>query len=269
MSSGRRRRRRGSKGGSSLAGDPLDLFLDAITNALGVIMFILLMVVLFGRAAEEAPTAESSAEVAKLGGSVKELRERLAALPPAGDPELERRWKDAMSRIATAGSAIAPLRPEVERLREEAKALSQAQADARRELERVSAKAAAAEAATPRAPSGFVRLSRLDSADARKPVCLAIAGGRLSRPMLEDNAAEITAPRDGIAVGDAAAAAAALKALLPKVDSARERIELVVWQDSFRESKLVEQALMEAGFGINAIPVETGKSLGAGQSGVQ
>ena len=61
---GRRRRRRGHKS-SSLAGDPLDLFLDAITNALGVIMFILLMVVLFGRASDSKSdvTAPSAVEV--------------------------------------------------------------------------------------------------------------------------------------------------------------------------------------------------------------
>lgn len=268
MSAGRRRRRRGSRGGSSLAGDPLDLFLDAITNALGVVMFILLMVVLFGRAAEEAP-AQDRAAVEVLERSVRELRERLAALPPAGDPELERRWRDAMSRIAEAGAAVAALRPEVERLRAEARSLSDAVAEARRELERASAKADAAEAAAPRAPSGFVRLSRLVAADGRDPVCMALAGGRLSRPAIDGADTELTAPRDGIAVADAAAAVAAVKALLAATDPARERVELVVWQDSFRESKLVEQALMDAGFGINAIPVESGKALRVGPSGVQ
>lgn len=102
MSAGGRRRRRGGRRSASLAGDPLDLFLDAITNALGVIMFILLMVVLFGRASDTPQPATEASEVREaqeLERQVRDLQARLDALPPAGDPELAARWKAAMDRL--------------------------------------------------------------------------------------------------------------------------------------------------------------------------
>ena len=83
MSTGGRRRRRGGRKSSSLAGDPLDLFLDAITNALGVVMFILLMVVLFGRASDSqsetaAPTAVEVREARDLEEKRQQLQAKLA-----------------------------------------------------------------------------------------------------------------------------------------------------------------------------------------------
>ena len=87
MSAGGRRRRRGGRKSSSLAGDPLDLFLDAITNALGVIMFILLMVVLFGRASDSksdaaAPTKAEVREARDLEDKRQQMQAKLDALPP-------------------------------------------------------------------------------------------------------------------------------------------------------------------------------------------
>ncbi|MFM9180438.1 MAG: hypothetical protein ACKOV8_04200, partial [Phycisphaerales bacterium] len=97
---GRRRRTRRRRA-SALAGDPLDLFLDAITNALGVIMFILLMVVIFGRAGEEkSPEPRPDLrEVQQLEERRQELLAKIQALPPAGDPELAARWKAALERV--------------------------------------------------------------------------------------------------------------------------------------------------------------------------
>jgi hypothetical protein len=267
MSADSRRRRRRSRGGSSLAGDPLDLFLDAITNALGVIMFILLMVVLFGRA-DEAPGQSDAVEQArKLDEQARSLEAQVAALPPAGDPELERRWKQAQERIAVAERETAPLRPELERTRREAADASKRIEELSKELERLAAKADEI-AARPRPAGGFVRLSRLD-ADARDAVYLGLASGRLAVLPVTPASTEITAPADGTAVRDASTAKAAVEAALAGVDPKARRVELVVWQGAFREAKLVEQALIDAGFSINAMPVEAGKALGVGISGSQ
>ena len=268
MSADARRRRRRSRGGSSLAGDPLDLFLDAITNALGVIMFILLMVVLFGRADEPAKPSEAIEQARRLQEDVRRLEEQVAALPPAGDPELERRWKEAMERIAVAERETAPLRPELDRTRRETEDLAKRLEERRKELDRLAARIEAV-AATPRPVGGFIRLSRLDTSDAREPLCLGLAGGRLALLSLTAETVQVTAPTDGTAVRDAGTAKAAVEALLAGADPKARRVELIVWQGAFREAKLVEQALIEAGFAINAIPVEAGKALGAGTSGSQ
>jgi hypothetical protein len=265
---GSRRRRRRSRSGSSLAGDPLDLFLDAITNALGVIMFILLMVVLFGRADEAPSPSKAIAEAKRMQEEVDRLAQEAGSLPPAGDPEMERRLKEAIERTAAAERVTATVRPEAERVaREAAEAVARAE-ESRRELERLAARLEVLAKAI-RPPGGFIRLSRLDTADRRPAEYLAIASGRLSKLAVTAETAEIRAPADGIQVRDAAGAAAAVKALLEGVDPKARRVELVAWQGSFREAKLVEQALIDAGFGINAIPVEAGKALGGGKSGVQ
>ena len=138
----------------------------------------------------------------------------------------------------------------------------------RKELDRLAARIEAV-AATPRPVGGFIRLSRLDTSDAREPLCLGLAGGRLALLSLTAETVQVTAPADGTAVRDAGTAKAAVEVLLAGADPKARRVELIVWQGAFREAKLVEQALIEAGFAINAIPVEAGKALGAGTSGSQ
>lgn len=263
---GPRRRRRRSRGGSSLAGDPLDLFLDAITNALGVIMFILLMVVLFGRADEVPSPAKSIAEARRLQEEVERLAREVESLPPAGDPEMERRLREALERIAAAERATAAARPEAERAaREAAEAVAREQ-ESRRELERLATKLEVLAKAI-RPPGGFIRLSRLDTSDRRAPEFLGIAAGRIDKLPVTAATTEVRAPEGGIQVRDAAGAGAAVRTLLEGVDPKARRIELLVWQGSFREGRLVEEALIEAGFGLNAMPIEAGKALGRAEKG--
>ena len=63
------RRRRRIHRSTSMAGDPLDLFQHAMTNARGVIMFVMLMMALFGQASDAVVvmTASVAADVYAIG----------------------------------------------------------------------------------------------------------------------------------------------------------------------------------------------------------
>lgn len=267
---GRRRRRRGRRGGS-LAGDPLDLFLDAITNALGVIMFILLMVVLFGRASDapapSAPTSADAAEARRLEERLRELQARIDALPPAGDPELAARWKAAMERVPRLEEELLQAQAEVERATRDAEDARTRLEEARQSAERLAAESAA-KPRSARAPTGFVRVSRFQQ-DARKSVILTLSDGKLSRFRATAETREISAPSAGTPVPDAQGAAEAVRRALDGFQPATHRVELLVWEGSFRQAKLVEQALLDLGFDSNPLPVRAGTSIQSGAGGVQ
>ena len=270
MSAGRRRRR-GSRKGASLAGDPLDLFLDAITNALGVIMFILLMVVLFGRADDSpAEPKESQAEVReleRLREEVRDLQAKLDALPPAGDPELSARWKAASERLPQLEQEVDRLKSDARRAEQDSLAASATLADDRKAVDRLTAEAEKVQQSA-KAPTGFVRVSRFQQ-DNRKSVILTLSDGKLSRFRATAETKEISAPKAGSDASDAAAAAAAVRKLLDGYLPTTHRVELLVWEGSFRQAKLVEQAILDLGFDSNPLPVRAGTSIQSGTGGVQ
>ena len=272
MSAGGRRRRRGSRKSSSLAGDPLDLFLDAITNALGVVMFILLMVVLFGRASDSqsdtaAPTAVEVREARDLEEKRQQMQAKLDALPPAGDPELNARWNAANKAFQKLEDELVELLSEAQRREADASAAAAKLAELRKVLETVTAEASKkAEIATP--PSGFVRVSRFQQ-DQRKSVILLLSGGKLSRFRATAETKEISAPVSGIAVTDAVSAAESVIRELDGFQPATYRVELLVWEGSFAQAKMVEQALLDLGFDSNVLPARAGTSIQSGTGGVQ
>jgi hypothetical protein len=265
-----RRRRRGGRRSASLAGDPLDLFLDAITNALGVVKFILLRVVLFGRAGDtpsETPQPDAQ-EMRSLEEQRKELRAQLEALPPAGDPDLAARWKAAMERVQrlereeaelrlTSSSAEARTEDASARLAEDREAEQRLVAEAEKAAERARASS-----------SGFIRVSRF-RADSRSPVLLALNGGRLSRVRITADTKEIPPPAGGASVTDLASAREAVRKSLDGSPAATHRVELMVWEGSFAQAKLVEQALLDAGYDWNPLPVRAGTAVPQGTGGVQ
>ena len=272
MSAGGRRRRRGSRKSSSLAGDPLDLFLDAITNALGVVMFILLMVVLFGRASDSqsdiaAPTAAEVREVRDLEDQRQQLQAKLDALPPAGDPKLNDRWNAANKAFQKLEDELTELLSEAQRRDADASAAATKLAELRKVLEKLTAEASKkSESATP--PSGFIRVSRLQR-DEREPVTLLLSGGQLSRFRPTAETKEISAPARGFAISNAVSAAAGVSRELDGVQPATYRVDLLVWEGSFAQAKMVEQALLDLGFDSNTQPVRAGTSVPPGTSGVQ
>ncbi|MFM9144267.1 MAG: hypothetical protein ACKORL_02590 [Phycisphaerales bacterium] len=211
---GRRRRTRRRRA-SALAGDPLDLFLDAITNALGVIMFILLRVVLFGRAGEEksAEPRPDLREVQQLEERRQELLAKIQALPPAGDPELAARWKAALERVQRLEREESELavraRTADEKLRDAAARI----AEERKTTERLAAEVEKAKSAVRSSASSFIRVSRFQQ-DKRKAVILTLSGGKLSRFRATADTKEISPPPGGSAVGDLEGARAAVKQAL-------------------------------------------------------
>ncbi len=109
MSSRRRSRRRRRRKGATTT-DAFELFLDALCNALGVIMFILLCVVVFAKSPDAdaqvidpakvvAEMATLEAEASQLEGQLTAVLAALAAMPPSGDPELIRRWKELLGAL--------------------------------------------------------------------------------------------------------------------------------------------------------------------------
>jgi hypothetical protein len=250
-----------------MAGDPLDLFLDAITNALGVVMFILLMVVLFGRAGTAEPKEPSrDAERRRLEEAAIELAAAIEALPPAGDPELDRRWSEAMATIRRLEQSTVEVRRDTRALESKAEAQKSALAKDRSELEAIveAKQAAERDAAT----SGFIRVSRLHD-DARAPAILAVNGGRVTRVRPQRGAKEIRPPLGGIEVKDAAAARAAATELLADAPPGSHRVELLVWQGSFAAAKMLEAALLDLGYDTNPMAKPEGVPFGEGTSGVQ
>ena len=272
MSAGSRRRRRGSRKSSSLAGDPLDLFLDAITNALGVVMFILLMVVLFGRASDSqsdaaAPNAAEVREARDLEDKRQQMQAKLDALPPAGDPELNARWNAANKQFQKLEEELIELLSEAQRREMDAAAAAATLAELRKLLEKVTADASTkSESVTP--PSGFVRVSRFQQ-DQRKSVILLLSGGKLSRFRATAETKEISAPASGFAVSNAGSAAEGVSRVLDGFQPATYRVELLVWEGSFAQGKMVEQALLDLGFDSNPLPVRAGTSIQSGTGGVQ
>ena len=272
MSAGGRRRRRGSRKSSSLAGDPLDLFLDAITNALGVVMFILLMVVLFGRASDSqsdtaAPTAVEVREARDLEEKRQQMQAKLDALPPAGDPELNARWNAANKAFQKLEDELVELLSEAQRREADASAAAAKLAELRKALEKVTAEASTkSESATP--PSGFVRVSRFQQ-DQRKSVILLLSGGKLSRFRATAETKEISAPTSGFAVSNGVSAAEGVSRALDGFQPATYRVELLVWEGSFAQAKMVEQALLDLGFDSNTLPARAGTSIQSGTGGVQ
>jgi hypothetical protein len=250
----------------------LDLFLDAITNALGVVMFILLMVVLFGRASDSqsdtaAPTAVEVREARDLEEKRQQMQAKLDALPPAGDPELNARWNAANKAFQKLENELVELLSEAQRREADASAAAAKLAELRKALEKVTAEASTkSESATP--PSGFVRVSRFQQ-DQRKSVILLLSGGKLLRFRATPETKEISAPATGIAVSDAVSAAAGVIRALDGFQPATHRVELLVWEGSFAQGKMVEQALLDLGFDSNPLPVRAGTSVQSGTGGVQ
>ena len=261
-----RRRRRGGRRSAALAGDPLDLFLDAITNALGVIMFILLMVVLFGRAGEShsestAPVAADVRLVRDLEEERKDLQAKIDALPPAGDPALAARWKAANERLPKLEDEITQLRSEVPRKEAALAAAAAALAADRRIMEKLESEASTKSVAVAK-PAGFVRVSMFKQ-DTRKSVILTLNDGKISRFRATPGAEQvvISPPTAGQLITDAASATAAVGQLLDGFQPTTHTVDLIVWEGSFRQAKLVEQAILDRGFDSNPLPVLAGKNI--------
>ena len=265
-----RRRRRGRRKSAAMAGDPLDLFLDAITNALGVVMFILLMVVLFGRAgAEPAPVPPTQeAELRELEEEERKLQLQVQALPPTGDPELAARWKAVMQAVQRLEEEREPLLATARSTDAKVADASALLAEDLRTVERLVSQVREAKDKVRSSASGFIRVSRFQT-DKRPAALLALNGGRLSRIRVTADTKQVLPPGGGSDVRDAVSAKAAVESLLRDAPAGTYRVELLVWAGSFDSAKRVEAALLELGYDTNPMPAPAGAPFTPGAGGVQ
>jgi len=277
MTRSRRRRARAGPGSGHIVEDAFDLFLDALANTLGVIMFIALMVVIFASPsptqAPATPQADPSEaeQVHRLLDRLAQLERELAQLPPAGDPaliqklaELDAELTELRERIADATRRAATVADEIRLARQQ----TREQTERSRELEaqRIEFER---RTATVAASSSFVRVSRFRD-DARAPVLLLVSAGGVERADPTPGETRILpGARPRRPVETIEQARAAVDSLLRDASPARNRIEVAVWSDSFASYKRLERALVDRGFDLNPMPLAAGTALEAGRSGIQ
>ena len=276
----RRRRRRGRKGSTST--DGFDLFLDALCNALGVIMFIMLCLVVFAKSTKgteasvdpqviEAETKAQLAKAAVLEQQLTGLLKVLAAMPPSGDQAVVARWKQLLADLDHMRTRkVAELEAEAKahaRLAASAIALQEAE-ERKRNLDEELARLDAVRQRQ-NTVIQFVRIARF-KADSRTPLLMLCSDGRVSMPKVEGKNQVFGEPRgSGIPVTDAASAKLAVRQLLDGRLSAAFRVEIAVWPSGFAAYKLLEKELIDQRYGINPLPLPAGEDLREGAGGVQ
>lgn len=240
-------------------------------------MFIMMVVVLFARPkvgdggdAEEVARVEAT--IAKAQSELDEIMATLATIPPAGDPELIRRFKEAMAsveaalkervesskRIDIARTLVKQRKSESEEIKSKTELIKEEQNRLAKRIEALTSSTA------------FVRTSRWKTDDTRPSVLLLVSGGRVSKPTV-DATTQMIAPLAGVGVQITSIddAKSAVQQFVGTVDSSKYRIEIGVWPDSYGGFKYLERVLQERGFTIQPMPVAAGESLRSGDGGSQ
>lgn len=279
MSVARYRRRRYSRVGGAAAVDPYELFMDALCNALGTIMFVMLCIAIFSRVPdgdEQVDPVEAEKELKALEASdavlqaeLTTLLATLASLPPAGDPEIARRWKEVLSQFdATHAKKIAEvdLRKEAQRQFQASGAQLKELLERKRDMDDRLARLEKVRKEL-NTTVQFVRTSRF-RADARKAVLLLCSGGRVSVATVAPGTVAIAEPQgEGNPVMDAAGARLLVHQLFSGKAPGDWRAEVAIWPSGFAAYKLLERAMIDQGYAINPLVVPPGESIRSGLVG--
>ena len=274
MSALRRRRRRRRTGTTS--SDAFDLFLDALCNALGVIMFIMLVVVIFTKSADkdEKPIDPKAAaeEIARLETEAQKLELKLfsviaalSSLPTVGDPTLLEKWKVATKNLEATH----------ERMRSEAEASqiirkqlgtrqgAKSELQEKKDAIEMTIEALAQARTSKRGAVQFIRLARLRWDSHPKFVQILCAGGRVSPANFTVKGQRFFEPVGiGTIVTDDKSAQQVFNQLFAGKSPNDYRVEVVVWPSGFSAFKKLEKIIIESKFSINPIPVPVGDSMG-------
>jgi len=271
-----RRRRRSARRGATASSESFDLFLDALCNALGVVMFIMLMIVIFTQSsgtldsvmsaesmekATEAADAQAKASEAQL----QEVLQAIAALPPRGDPKLLERWKSGQAELAKTTEELRGVGDSLAAQRQDLSAAFAALSELRRTMTSTQQEIKELELARARRtePRQFIRLAKLRPDVRPQTVQLLCADGRVCSANFTDRLQRISEPKgQGEIVQDAAQAKEAVLHFLAGKDPAKVRVEIVVWPSGFRAYKMLEPELIQTRFAFNPIPVATGQTIG-------
>lgn len=273
----RRRRRRRGPGESLLIEDAFDLFLDALANTLGVIMFVGLMIAVFSgpvrmvEAAAKHPDPAEAARTARELERLAALEAELARLPSEGDPVFVERMRMLLEEAARVRATLAQLLAESADLADATRRARGAIAEARGSERRAEAERREIEARIAGLPetTSFVRVSRFRD-DARSPVLLLVAHGAVERADPGPGERRILpGARPRHPVRTIAEARTTVTALVGALEPSRHRIEVAAWSDSFATFKLLERALVERGFDLNPMPLAAGEAIEAGRGGIQ
>lgn len=265
---GRRRRRRRSGGAST--GDPLELFLDAITNALGAVMFILMMVLIFRPDGPATERQEDPSEVSRLREEIEAERKRLDADRPRGDPALRARHDAAMQRFLRSTDEVTELKSRLKDVESRSAAAALSARQKERDVTALESKAPIPSGGA-EAGSGFIRLGVFREVKGRSIVLL-LDAGRVSRKdgLTKDSVVPPPGPAAGtIPVGSPAAARAALERLVAAGRTGDERVDLVVWPGSYRSAALLLHAMRDMGLRWNTILQPGREPVRQGVSGEQ
>ena len=258
MSALRRRRRRRRTGTTS--SDAFDLFLDALCNALGVIMFIMLVVVIFTKSADkdEKPIDPKAAaeEIARLETEAQKLELKLfsviaalSSLPTVGDPTLLEKWKVATKNLESTHERMRSEAEAYQKIRKQLEARQGAQSELLEEKIAIdkTTNALAQARTTKRGAVQFIRLARLKWDSHPKFV----KGQRILEPI-----------GIGTIVNDDKSAQQVFNQLCAGKSPNDYRVEVVVWPSGFAAYKKLEKVIIDAKFAINPIPVAAGDSTG-------
>jgi predicted RNase H-like nuclease (RuvC/YqgF family) len=272
----RRRRRRSSRRGTTASSDSFDLFLDALCNALGVVMFIMLMIVIFTQSAgtsdavmdaksmEEAiESADAQARASE--AQLQEVLQAIAALPPRGDPQLLEQWRVGQAQLARTAEQLRSAGDALAAQRKELSASMAALAVVRRTMTSTQQEIKELELARARRtePRQFIRLAKLRPDVRPQTVQLLCADGRLCSANFTDRLQRISEPKgQGELVNNAAQAKEAMLRYLAGKDPTKVRVEIAVWPSGFGAYKLLEPELIAGRFAFNPIPVATGQTIG-------
>lgn len=274
MISRRRRRRRRRSGTNS--SDAFDLFLDALCNALGVVMFIMLMVVIFTKSADQIEKVinpqEAAEEITRLESEAQQLEQKLtevlsalASLPTIGDPKLIERWESAAKKLEESHERMRSESDTAQEIRKQFSARRKAQSalqERESALER-SIESLARARTDKRGAIQFIRLARLRWDSRPNVVQILCADGRVAAAQFAGNGQRISEPKgSGTLVNDDKSAQAVFQEIFAGKSPADYRVEIVIWPSGFSSYKLLEKVIVDAKFAINPIPVPTGQTMG-------
>lgn len=286
--------------------DALELFLDAMSNMFGGVVFIAVAVVVLlqftvrpspttADGLDEAPIDEATPRIAAVRAEIEALEGVLAAAGGAVDPSSETRpervrYDTLLASREAARAEVEHLEAEAARRRVELENVRRVNEAAQLDQEQSQSALAQARAALEEArrrPPQRLRVPRFQQTTKQEfPVLLragrlvtvfrAGPGGvttQLNRAALFIDPEDQTVrgkDRAGLTLGGGAEARALLLERLKPLDPARHYVAIAVWPDSFDEAALLRDTLIDLGFeyGLNFVPKGQGVPFKAA-SGVQ
>ena len=266
-----RRRRRVAE-----SDDALELFLDAMSNLFGGVVFVAVAVVVLLRLTVP-PTAPSvpapeAVSAATVRAEIADLRTLLSALGPAPEPAEVPPAPDQPPRPPAV--PLESIQDQVARATAQQRTLTERLAQVRDQLLDAQKKLNEARERSPHR----LRLPRFRASTLQEfpvllrdgrlvPIFLTDARGPTTRPnapQLDIDADALTvAPRPGagVSLGDDATARAALARLVAPLDPTRHFVALAVWPDSFAAAETARDFLAQRGFEYGLTFVADGQAV--------